>query len=95
MKTTLRLPTKDQYAYIELELEDMTVPQAVEAYESAMALLKPQEGITDKDFNAFLDRQIMGEANHVEEYNRMSDEQKKIVQTIKRTLKRIEARQDN
>ena len=93
MKATLRLPTQDQYAFIEVETEVMSKEEAIESYHEAMRLLKPKEGISDRDFNAFLDRQLLGESNHVEEYQLMSQEQKNVVQAVKRALKRIEAKQ--
>ena len=82
-----------QFEYLAFEVEG-TPEAAVEAYRALQVAFKGGEGLPEKEFNAFLDRQLMGETNHVEEYQLMSAEQQKVVQTIKRSLKRIEARQN-
>lgn len=46
--------------------------------------------MTDKDFNKVLDHYLMTGKMKSEHYEMMSDEQKNIIQIIKRAFKRIE-----
>lgn len=93
MKAHLRLPTGDQYAYIEIETEVNSIEDAVVGYNGAMRLIKPSEGLPDKEFDAFLERQLLGEGNDVNEWEKMSPEQKKYIQANKRALNRISYKQ--
>lgn len=92
MKTTLRLPTAEQYAYIELEIDAENIESAVAEYHNAMRAIKGGGGLDEKEYNAFIDRYLLGEKNHVEDYEKMDDKQKDFIQTIKRSLARIKAR---
>ena len=92
MKYTGQIST-GQFEYLAFEMDGGTAEGAVEAYKDLQEAWKPKVGLGDKEYNAFIDRMLMGETNHVEEYNVMSPEQQKCVQTIKRALKRIEAKQ--
>ena len=93
MKYILRLPTNDQYAYIEQEGEYDTIDEALEAYNIAMTLIKGGTGLPDKEFNAFLDRMLKDEPNHIEDYEKASADQKAIIQILKRALKRADYKQ--
>lgn len=104
MKIELRIPT-EQFAYIGLELldnevlSDESIQEAVEGYkrvsEAYRASGKKVEGLPDKEYNSFIDSYLLGDTNGLLEiYNKMSDEQKRCVQTIKKSLKRIESRQN-
>lgn len=90
MKTTLRLPTQDQYAYIELEIEANSTEDAIEAYNQAMRLIKPSGGLLEAEFNVFLDKYLETSKGDVNVYNEMSKPQQDIIQTLKRAFKRIE-----
>lgn len=92
MKVTLRIPTADQYAFCEVELEDYPTlsPGLIkETYDEITAAFKQGDGLPTKELDAFIERQISGHSNHVEEYNKMSPEQQKYVQIIKRAMNRI------
>jgi len=98
MKITYRVPTS-QFAFLEIVEEpelNLTKEQVVanfNEWEKVYAQSKvPKVGLGDKEYNAFIDAQLNGGSNHVEEYNLMSEEQKNVVQTIKRAMKRLEAR---
>ncbi len=93
MKTTLRLPTNDQYAYIEIEAEVNSVDDAVVAYNDAMRLIKPQDGLPSKDFDKFLDKYLSENTGELEIYNQMSKDQQDRIQMLKRSFARIKARQ--
>lgn len=93
MKITLHIPT-ESFGFIEIE-PDSVSPEAVsEIYAEYSKAFKPQEGLSDKDFNAFLDKYLNENTGNLETYNAMSDQQKSIIQAIKRSVKRIEARME-
>lgn len=93
MKITYRIPT-DAYAYVEIE-QDLDKLDAVlirENYRELTAAFKVGDGIPEKDFDAFVERQLEGRPNDVEEYHRMSPEQQKYIQINKRAQNRIQYR---
>jgi len=96
MKTTLRLPTQDQYAFIEIEAEVSSAEDAVVAYYDAMKLIKPQEGLDTKTWNASLDEfnNTGTLKNGTELYQLMNPYQKFYFQEQKKSLKRIKADQE-
>jgi len=91
MKADIRIATKE-YCYIEFQVEG-TMEEIFEEHRKALQMNMNQTGIADRDYNGFIDRQLSGEANHVETYQAMSDLQKFAVQVIKRALNRAEARE--
>lgn len=93
MKATLRIPTAQQYSYIEIETEG-TLDEIVDQYNEANARVngKSGQGISDKEFNAFIDNQMSGIPNTLETYNQMSPEQQMVVQKVKLSIKRLQAR---
>ena len=91
MKIKLHIPT-EQYGFVEAEFEikgDETPDEIAEKYYFIAKGFKQQEGITDKDFNGFLDKYLRENTGDLETYNRMSESQKNIIQAIKRSVKRI------
>jgi hypothetical protein len=95
MKYTLHVPV-EQYGFVALEYDsnEDRYYELKERYDSIKAVFAAKEGLEDKAMNSFIDRQLNGESNHIEDYNKMSDKQQFAVQTIKRALKRIEAREE-
>lgn len=91
MKITLRLPTKDQYAYIEVESEADSIEDAYEAYKEAMKMIQGGNtgGLPPKEWNAWLDGYLNTKTGDAEQYAAMSPEQQRVIQEIKRSLKRI------
>lgn len=94
MKYTFRIPTTDPYAYVEVEMDDkdMEGRDVSDVYHSLIGQFKPSTGLDNKLFNKFIDNQLNGVGNDIEEYNQMSPEQQLVVQTVKRSIKRIEAK---
>ncbi len=89
MKALAHIPT-EQYGFIEQELEGSTNEEIKMAYNAIKRAWEAQEGLTTKDFNAFLDNMLLKEDfNHVETYEAMNDQQRAVVQEIKKCLKRI------
>lgn len=68
-----------------------------EALEEANRLYNLQNrvktGLEAKKYDFFIERQLLGESNVLEDYNEMSSEQQQTVQIIKRALKRIKSRE--
>jgi hypothetical protein len=92
MKYKAHVPT-EQYGFIEAVFNQEEGRNPADVYAELSAMFKPREGLDEKEFNAFIDAQLLGDSNHIDMYEKASTEQKKIIQTIKRALKRIEARQ--
>lgn len=95
MKVTYRIPT-EMYSYVEIEEEYHEMPSASEikqTYDDLSGAFKAQAGLEKKEFDGFMDRYLTGDLVHVEEYNKMSQEQQMIIQAIKRSKKRIQAKE--
>jgi hypothetical protein len=100
MKATLRIPTNDPFAFIELEKEVNDTEEAVDAYNSAIAHFKPNtggSGLDTKEFNRALDEFLTTSTlkDGVNLYQQMSREQQAVFQEVKKSIKRIQARQNN
>ena len=93
MKVTLRLPTQDQYAFIEVETEVLSVEQAVEGYNAAMGLLRSGEGMSDKELDTWIENMLLGDGNDADTYSKATTAQKVELHRIKRALNRIKAKQ--
>lgn len=98
MKITYRIPTQDQYAFVEVEQElkdeafvNAKMPSALkEAYDDFTNAFKRQHGIDEKEMNKVIDcmltNQTINGGNEL--YEQMSQTQRYAVQTLKRGLKR-------
>lgn len=93
MEAVIRLATKE-YCFVEFKVEG-TVDEILAQNQEIMWKSANATGISDRDYNAFIDRMLLGDTNHVEEYQAMSAMQKDTVQVIKRSLKRIAAKEQN
>lgn len=90
MKTTYRIPTKEQYSYVEVEYdESLDEEEIARRYFILTEALKPKVGVSQKEFNGFLDAQLKNVGGDIEVYNRMSTEQKSVVQEVKKAIKRV------
>lgn len=91
MKIKLHIPT-EQYGFVEAEfdwLEEGKIIDPAEAYKQIGDLFRPQEGLSPKDFNQFLDKYLTENTGDLEVYNGMSDAQKAVIQEIKKAFKRL------
>jgi len=96
MKVTFRVPT-EMYAFVEVEKDFPNVMPTEELrgyYEELSQAFKsqPEGELPKKEFDSFIDRYLCEEPVHSEEYNAMSKSQQDIVQVIKRSKKRIQAK---
>lgn len=90
-KAQLRIPT-EMYAYIEVSVEG-TAEDILDAYKEFNEIIKPKAGLSQKDFNACLDRYLNDGTGETEVYLAMSPSQQAVIQEIKKAFKRIEARE--
>lgn len=92
-KLTLRVPTKDQYAFVEVET-DFTVgtpEQVKEEYDKLYAVMNGKETPPNAFYSyliALMDSNLAtwGSADN---YEALNDKQKEVVQSIKKFAKRI------
>lgn len=100
MKITLHVPI-EQFGFVGAEME--TIDNKIqggdadairENYDAIATAFKPQpiNTLPEKDWRNFLEKLLLGEPNHIDMYEQCSPEQKKTVNEIKKTLKRLEAK---
>ena len=96
MKTLYHFPV-EQYGFVEVEGEVVSIDEAIETYH---ALRKPQnasgEGLDQKTWNRALDEYLLTNAlvDGTNLYERMNPEQQKVMQEIKKALKRITPKEE-
>lgn len=92
-KVTLRIPTREPYAFVELVLEGATVEEAKEYYDNWIRTFNTVGlGVTLKEFNSFLDCYLSTgkpPENGLELWEVMSETQKICVNEVKKALIRI------
>jgi len=86
-KAKIRIPT-DAYAFIEVE-HDGTPEEITSIYNEFKKYLLPQQGITQKEFNNAIDIYLTDGTMVSEIYAQMSQEQKQVIQEIKKSIKRL------
>lgn len=88
-KTIIRVPL-DQYAYIEQEFSKTLSPEeAIGKYNELLKAYKGGSGVSSKDFNTALDGYLRDGRMEADVYAAMDAKQIEIIQTIKRSLNRI------
>lgn len=91
---TIRIPC-EQFAFIEIQT-DATPTETIELYRHYTALYKGGIGITEREFQQYLDAFITKDSPiTADEYAAMSREQQNVIQVIKRAIKRIRSREEN
>lgn len=87
--TRLRIPTQDQFAFLEVEFLGTTDDAYLE-YRRLSAVVQGGVGITDKEFNAFYDEyRTTGKIQDgADVYARMNVSQQAAVQLLKRSINR-------
>ena len=94
MKITYRIPT-EMYAYVEVEQEvkEATDSEIAEKYRHLTDAFRPMpaNSLPDKEFNSFIDEMLKTKkiVNGQEAYEKMSPQQKDIIQSVKRSFKRL------
>jgi len=87
MKATIRVPTV-QYGFIEY-FADAEPEEIAEMSKHLNSLQEEKVGLSAKDFNKFLDRYLTDATGELETFNEMSEEQKGVIQEIKKAYKRL------
>lgn len=91
MKYTLRIPTKDQYAYLEA-VEDFDTPEAAfEAYTAISATVRGEngEGLPVSDWNRVIDGILAGTGKlAAEEWEVMNEKQRWFLNELKKSKNR-------
>ena len=94
MKATLRIPT-EQYAFIEVEVEAETLEDVHGKYLELKQMVETTEGLPKKEFDAVLDKYLAENKMFEDEYHNMNSKQQDVIQTIKRSIKRIKRKYGN
>ncbi len=97
-KVTLRIPTKDQYAFVEIVIENVAnefdPKNLKEIYDKAISTFNSNGGVSETEFNNFLISWVnrdLAKVGDVNFYEKLSQNQKDVVQSLKRYYKRIES----
>lgn len=92
-KVTYRIPSKDPYGYVEFETDvaDPNFHNLIEVLEEMMDFHKTGDGpgLSEKEFNQVLDQYLKDGTITSDGYAACNPEQQKILQAIKKSLKRI------
>ncbi len=89
LPVTLRIPTADMYAYIEVQFVG-TPDEAYEEYRRLMTMVKGGAGLERKDFIAILDEYLTTKTITADPgiIAQMSDDQQLVIQEIKKSFAR-------
>lgn len=92
-KITLRIPAKEQYAYIEIEIPSEFTPAEVkETYDLYTGLMKGEQSVSELAFNTYLIELMNSDLTkplNAEFYESLTKSQVDVVQSIKRFKKRL------
>lgn len=92
-KATLRVPTAEPYAYIELHVED-TPEGILEAYNLITGLVKAQEnGLPQKEWNELLDNYILGKGMPEHMVEKMGKAQAWLIHEFDKATARIASKE--
>ena len=90
IKATLRIPTEEQFAFIELQMDVDSEDAAVEAYKRVTGLVKAQVGgLSQKDFNRVLDAYITNGSMSAEDHEGMNKAQMWLIHELDKSSNRI------
>lgn len=93
MKVKIHVPTIE-YGFIEAEYDDISAEDAVSHHNDLLNAYKGNFGLSRDDFNRTLDEFLNTGTvvDGVNIYQQMSKEQQSVFQEIKKSLKRIQAK---
>lgn len=89
----LRVPTEEQYAYINFQFEG-TSEDAIDEYRRLTELVKGGTGWSEKDFNTFMENMIEKKPNQIDpsKLEEMSASQKYLFNFNRKMLGRLDNR---
>ncbi len=94
MKTRIHLSV-GEYEFVEIEEEVESVEEANELYNASKTLkMASTEGLDHKEWRSALDRYLTDGTGETDVYLRMSDSQKGVFQELKKSFKRIKAKEE-
>lgn len=100
MKITLHIPV-EQYGFVAVEMEGEEISEGnaeavADLYRYYQDAFKEKNGagIPSKEYNTALDEYLTSNTGNTETYLAMSPEQQRVFQEIKKSLKRIKAKED-
>lgn len=88
---TLRIPTSEQYAYVEIcfdPQEEMTADNVRKAYDEYTLAFRGKQGLSEREFNDFLDNVMNDGNNHIDALEKLNDIQEYVYQSLKRAKAR-------
>lgn len=86
----LRVPQQEPYSFIEFQFAG-TAEEAIGEYHR-LTRVAESTGLPPKEWNAWLDSYLAGKAGDPDEWEQMSVNQKLLVNEIKKSRKRLEAK---
>lgn len=96
MKITYRIPSKDPFGFVEIELEmddkqGFVGREIIDQLEEMMAYHKGETvpGLPPKDFNAWIDNYLLTGTGNADLHAQMNPEQQGIIKAIQLSRKRI------
>lgn len=94
-KSTLRIPTSEPYAYIEVVIDD-TPENIKEVYDYFTNLVKVNEGLPNKEWLKVVEHYLETTelSGGAETWAKLSKYQQDWVQETKRAIKRLKAKED-
>lgn len=91
-KATLRIPTEESYAYIEIAVEN--TPEAiVSAHREFSALVRPVDGLSQKEWNDVLTSYGLGKGMSPDTMLKLGKAQQWFIKEFDKMTARIEAKQ--
>lgn len=89
MKSILRVPTKEPYAYIEVEIEAPTVDDAIEQHREITRKVQGGFGLDQKEWNKALDRYMNEETMDADTHAQMDERQQWMIHELDKAGSRI------
>lgn len=93
MRYVLRIPTSEQYAYIEAEVEG-TAEEALEHYYDLTFRVKAREGLNNGEWNRVVDFMFTENECNPDDIAAMNPTQQWFINECKKSFKRIKAREE-
>jgi hypothetical protein len=88
---TLRIPTSEQYAYIEIHHKG-TLKSLLEAYSELTAMVKVGAGLESVEWNQMLDKYRQGKGMSADQMERMNSAQKWLIHQLDKSDERLKTK---
>lgn len=91
-KATLRIPTDEQYAYVEIDVTG-TPSEILEQYNTLTGLVKANDGLPVKEWNAIVDAYLLGNGMTVDGHEGMGKAQVWFIHELDKAFGRLKAKE--